>query len=552
MLKRLFLATANRKALKMTWPPDYYQEYLKRLKNIEFLNKNPNAIDALKILYSNNPVLFINDWGITYDPRSEGIKKMPFILFQRQKEFVTFLQYCITEKESGLVEKSRDMGATWLCCAYSVWLWLFKPNSAIGWGSRKENLVDTIGDPDSIFEKMRMLIFELPSFFIPKGFDFKKHMTYMKIINPENGAVITGESGDNIGRGGRSSIYFKDEAAHYERPEKIEAALGDNTDVQIDISSVNGTGNVFYRRRMAGQEWNETEPREKGKVQVFIFDWRDNPLKSQEWYDQRRKKAEEEGLLHLFAQEVDRDYTSSKDRIVIPAKWVKSAIDAHIKLGIKNDGEKVAGLDVADEGGDKNALTIRYGVIMQACDDWGEGDAGETARKAISMCKEASVGQLYYDAVGVGSGIKSETNRMIKEGQISTSLRIIPWNGGSSVINPEKHIIPQDRQSPTNEDFYSNLKAQAWWSLRNRFEKTYKVITQGAKYPHEELISIPSTLPKLHQIVNELSQPTFDYNGKGKLQIEKKPDGTKSPNLADSINMCYFPMRTTTIFDVLR
>ncbi|MDT9693866.1 hypothetical protein Q5762_37205, partial [Streptomyces sp. P9(2023)] len=82
----------------------------------------------------------------------------------------------------------------------------------------------------------------MPDIWRPKGLKPKDHLTFMKCINLENGSTITGESGDNIGRGGRKSMYFKDESAHYERPEKIEAALGDNTNVQVDISSVNGLG----------------------------------------------------------------------------------------------------------------------------------------------------------------------------------------------------------------------------------------------------------------------------------------------------------------------
>jgi hypothetical protein len=56
--------------------------------------------------------------------------------------------------------------------------------------------------------------------------------------------ILICEAGDNIGRGGRTLVYFKDESAHYEHPDLIEAALGDNTNVQIDISSVNGLGKL--------------------------------------------------------------------------------------------------------------------------------------------------------------------------------------------------------------------------------------------------------------------------------------------------------------------
>ncbi len=40
----------------------------------------------------------------------------------------------------------------------------------------------------------------MPDWLKPKGFVEKVHDNYMRIINPDNGATITGEAGDNIGR----------------------------------------------------------------------------------------------------------------------------------------------------------------------------------------------------------------------------------------------------------------------------------------------------------------------------------------------------------------
>src|SRR5690606_36598743 len=124
--------------------------------------------------------------------------------------------------------------------------------SKSSFGSRKEALVDRLGDPDSIFEKARMMLRMLPAEFLPKGYDERQHATFMKLINPENGATITGEAGDNIGRGGRSGIYYVDEAAFLEHPERVDAALSENTDVRIDISSANGNANPFYQKRQSG------------------------------------------------------------------------------------------------------------------------------------------------------------------------------------------------------------------------------------------------------------------------------------------------------------
>lgn len=536
-----------------TWPFNYTLEFNRRIVMLRSLKADSQLRETMTAYYKENPKAFINDFCITYNPRNKAPlpKTMPFVLFRRQEEFIDYLLGCLRDGESGLVEKARDIGATWLCCAFSVWLWLYHDGTSIGWGSRKEQLVDRLGDSDSIFEKMRMIIKSLPDFMLPVGFDFRTHATYMKVINPENGSTITGEAGDNIGRGGRSTIYFKDESAHYERPELVEAALGDNTDVQIDISSVHGTANVFYRRRMAGEVWKPDKEPTKGKVRVFIFDWKDHPGKTQAWYDARRKKSADEGLLHLFAQEVDRDYASSIEGVIIPAKWVKAAIDAHIKLNFAASGEKTAGQDVADEGGDKHAFAWRHGVVLQDAQHWGEGDGGDAARKVVPMCAEAAIKELYYDAIGVGASFKTETNRLAKLEQLPKGLRVAPWFAGGEVLDKEDNIILGDSETPLNGDYFANLKIQSWWRLRTRFEKTYKAVVQGASYPPEELISLPSTLENIHEIERELSQAVYRHNTAGKLQVDKKPDGASSPNLADAIVICYNPTREVSILDVI-
>jgi phage terminase large subunit len=534
------------------WSPNYQDEWDRRVKLRKKLKHNRQLQEKAMIFYKKNPSAWIEDWCITYDPRIKPPtpRKIPFLMFPKQGEFLQFLHECLRDGESGLIEKSRDMGATWICCAFSVWLWLFEKGVSVGWGSRKKDLVHKIGDPDSIFEKLRMIIEALPGWMRPEGFDVKRHINDMKIVNPETDATIIGESGDDIGRGGRSTIYFKDESAHYERAEKIEAALSDNTNVQIDISSVNGSANVFYRRRMAGQDWHPGEKMDRGRTRIFVMDWRDHPNKTQEWYNLRRKKYEDEGLLHLFAQEVDRDYSSSVDRIIIPSLWVNAAVDAHKVLGFEADGERVAAQDVADEGGDKNALVGRHGVILKLAEQWG-GEAGDAADKAIPECLAVGINELYYDSVGVGSGFKSRVKTLTENGAVPDSLKIVGWNGGQEVLDKTDHIIPNDYNSPTNEQFFENLKAQAWWRLRIRFKKTYDAVTKGVKYSPEELISLPSDLKNLHLLKMQLSQAVHKYSKKGKTMVDKKPKGAVSPNLADACTMCYCPTKEYSIFDIV-
>lgn len=552
------------------WPPNYPAVYRWRSKVLKQLISDSNVLKAAKVYYSTHPAEFIMDWMDTYDPRKSptnanpalrGEKWMPFVFFKRQKDVIDFFESCSHDQTSGLVEKCRDFGLTWLACGYSVWRWLFIKNDAIGWGSRKETLVDKPGDPDSIFEKIRLMLKRLPRIWLPAGFSWGRNSTYMKLLNPENGAIIAGEAGDNIGRGGRKSIMLLDEAAHLERPEKVEAALGDNTNVRIDISSVNGVGNVFHRRRENGVIWSpDVKDYPFGFVRVFIADWRDHPLKTQEWYDARKARYEREGMAYIFAQEVDRNYAAAVSNTVILYQWVESAVDAHIKLpwfgeALKDhEKEWYAGLDVADEGNDRNALTLRQWVVWRDVQEWGERDPGISARKAVLACRpHAGNITCQYDCIGVGAGVKTEYNRLATDDGVVDARRIpfIPWNAGAAVERPFERIIPDDRESLQNKDFFDNLKAQAWWSIRTRFYKTYKAVTEGVKYNPDELISIDSSMQLLEQVKKELIQPTVGYSSRLKMLIEKKPNGMRSPNLADSGVMAFFPLSDNTNYSVV-
>lgn len=537
------------------WPPNYRGVYAWRIKTLNSLRRSPELLASAKAYYSTRPAEFIMHWCDTYDPRKSGTKWVPFVFFEKQYEFIQFLHCLRKDQESGLTEKARDMGATWACCGYSVWSWLFVKDDAIGWGSRKQELVDKLGDPDSIFEKLRLIINRLPNIWRPKGLKAKEHLTFMKCINPETGSTITGESGDNIGRGGRKAMYFKDESAHYERPEKIEAALGDNTRVQVDISSVNGLNNPFHKRRKAGQIWTPANNNEPGFVRVFIIDWRDHPEKTQQWYDERKAKHEREGLLHIFAQEVDRDYASSLSNSIIPMQYIMAAVDAHLRLPLLMRRPDmipdawIAGLDVADGGADRNALAKRQWIILRTVEEWGARDVGVSTRKAILSAREHKNIRVMYDAIGVGSGVKTEYNRITIDEKI-VAPKFIAWNAGAKVVNPYERLIANDNESLLNKDFFGNLKAQAWWSLYVRFYKTFKCIqaleSNGVipmpDYDADELVSIDGNIALLQQLIEELGQAQRATSAGLKTIVDKQPEGTKSPNLADACVMAFFPL----------
>ncbi len=109
-----------------------------RREAIHTLVSVDNGREIFSSFYKDRPVEFIEDFCISYDPRRRVHRKQfPFILFPKQREFVLWLFERYSEGEDGLVEKSRDMGATRCGCSFSVFLWLLHDGVSVGWGSRK-------------------------------------------------------------------------------------------------------------------------------------------------------------------------------------------------------------------------------------------------------------------------------------------------------------------------------------------------------------------------------------------------------------------------------
>lgn len=246
----------------------------------------------------------------TFDPR-EPQAALPFDLWPKQLDMLRWLAEREKTKTDGLVEKSRDTGASWICCLYALHAWLNRDGFACGFGSRKLEYVDVKGNPKSIFEKFRIILRNLPPWMLPRGFRWKEHDCFAKLINPANGSTITGEGGDDIGRGDRAAIYFVDEAAFLERPQMVESSLSQTTNVRIDVSTPNGPGNPFAQKRHGG------------KVAVFTLHWKDDPRKDNAWYAKQKERFDSVTV----AQEIDIDYTASIEGIMIPAIWVRAAVD---------------------------------------------------------------------------------------------------------------------------------------------------------------------------------------------------------------------------------
>lgn len=267
---------------------------------------------------------------------------------------------------------------------------------------------------------------------------------------------------------------------------------------------------------------------------VRLINYPDNPFLSETALQDIESAKEEdyEEFQHIYLG-VPKD---NDDEVVIKRTWIQSAIDAH-KIIVPSTGiwtgRKTIGYDVADDGNDKNATTLADGSIVKPIEEWrgGEDQLRESAARVKQSAEKLEADLIGYDSIGVGSGTGSHLNSL-------GFTKHFKFNAGGKVVDPKKQY---GKTKIKNEDFFSNVKAQMWWMLADRFRNTHIAVTKGEQFEASELISISSDCDAklLEALVEELSTPKRDFDVNGKVKVESKKDLKKrdvnSPNIADSL-----------------
>lgn len=235
------------------------------------------------------------------------------------------------------------------------------------------------------------------------------------------------------------------------------------------------------------------------------------------------------------------------ERVIIKRSWLEAAIDAHIKLGFIAEGQKIIGDDIADDGGDKNANVFAHGSVALWCEEWkgGENELLKSCSRTYRNAAERGA-SIRYDCIGVGASAGAKFDELNEAG--STRVNYAKFNAGDAVYEPDRYYVQNKMEKIKNRDFFANLKAQTWWLVADRFRNTYDAVTNGTKYPADELISISSAMPMLEKLKTELSTPRRDFDLNGRVKVESKKDLAKrdvvSPNIADAFVMCFAPAKS--------
>lgn len=233
-------------------------------------------------------IFFVRHFLRTFDPRPTAYPHhLDFDPYGFQEDLIEEIYTDIKNGVDLFIEKSRDMGVTWIVLAVIFWMWLYEDGFQALLGSYIEDYVDN-GEMDSLFGKIEYFCTNNKDpKIMPRGFNIDKHLTYMSLTNPVNGNAILGKAPTKkFSRSGRYTVVLYDEIGYWAFAKQSWTAGGDATNCRIAITTPPDEPSYAKYLRFSD------------KIKVLTLHWRLHPDKDDEWYEHEKGRRTEEEVLH--------------------------------------------------------------------------------------------------------------------------------------------------------------------------------------------------------------------------------------------------------------
>lgn len=196
----------------------------------------------------------------------------------------------------------------------------------------------------------------------------------------------------------------------------------------------------------------------------------------------------------------------STDGKVIPWDWIEAATTEQRREDAKAAVDKFtpvkSGTDVGG-GGDASAYCLRQGPLVDRFIEYSNEDTEKVSLWLQEIISEDNPDFNYIDYVGLGRGVYDNCRR-----------------DGYKMIGVNVRNVPMDTAK------FFQLRDELWWRMRDEFEAG--------------TISIPLD----DELMEQLSAPSFEENGKGQIVVESKKKmrarGIPSPNKADALLITFY------------
>lgn len=249
--------------------PEYHKDVPRDLvQNLEwrgFLNTEERKYGGkfrrwIELACWADPLFYINSYVWQFNPKALGrgsLEMGPFITWPFQEEAFLKLNECVDRGRDIVLEKSRDMGASWLCLLLMDWRARARQRQKFLVISRSAEAVDDADDPDSLFWKIDFVHRYLPTWLcgpIKKGTASKTwseaagvKRKKMSLMYEKTDSYITGEaSTGKAGVGGRATAIFADEFSQITEARQVLHRTSDTTNCRIFNGTHLGMDTAFF------------------------------------------------------------------------------------------------------------------------------------------------------------------------------------------------------------------------------------------------------------------------------------------------------------------
>jgi hypothetical protein len=258
-----------------------------------------------------DPGFFIHEFLVIDDAQDLGGcgGRVPFKLWPAQFELLDLLQ----ENRQVVILKARQLGISWLICAYVLWNALFKPGQDIFLFSRGKN------EAKELLRRIKALYDRLPG-------PLKELLPALEAGNKESlewshgSRIQSMASTPGSGVSFTASIVVMDESAHMTWGQElfgnVMATVAEGGQI-IAFSTGRGFGDWFHTL------WDHSKRGLNSFTRVFL-PWWSRPGRTREWYERERANASDPNAFHANYPATDLEAFRTSGRNRFPSEWLEA------------------------------------------------------------------------------------------------------------------------------------------------------------------------------------------------------------------------------------
>lgn len=210
----------------------------------------------------------------------------------------------------------------------------------------------------------------------------------------------------------------------------------------------------------------------------------------------------------IYQNRVLGEFATEGEQAVIPLAWVEAAVERYADWAHQYAAEPhplaltAVGVDVGRSGEDPTTFAIRCGSIVTEVRATERRSTMETTGTVVEILGQPGDAVAVVDVIGLGAGVVDRLR------ELTYRVRAFNASTAARVLDPvSRRMVPiMDRSGALG---FVNLRAAAWWSLREQLDPAY--------FP-------TLALPDDPILIGDLTAPRWTLTSAGRIQVESKDE----------------------------